>query len=134
MKNEVAPEIDFILFGLGEPVPELVVSRINAGFIFSDYLLNCINMQNLLIEKARTTNVPINMNDATIIPPDFKRPEYIRSRALAGAITNSADYKITDFLITQSDLNGSSDSAEAQANVVVLHLIRRQSRLSLSSH
>lgn len=74
--------IDYVVFGLGIPDPNLIISRHNSGFIFSDYLANCIAMQIAIVNQANDDGKQDQEIDDLKIPETFKRPVFVRTPAL----------------------------------------------------
>ncbi|KAI8902484.1 hypothetical protein BC833DRAFT_561541 [Globomyces pollinis-pini] len=115
-------KVDFLIVGLGSPKKEHVVSRQNVGSIFADYLANCISMQALLLKQGEVQD-PVN----PVIPPDFKRPAFIRRRDLLSDIHDS------EFALTEADVyTGPEDEVPEGADAKVHKIYRVVIAKSLS--
>ena len=74
--------IDYVVIGIGHPSAEYQGTPYNAGYTFCDYLANCIAMQTVLLKTGMTDN----KYGEIVIPPEFKRPVFIRNTELAGKV------------------------------------------------
>lgn len=87
--------VDFVVFGLGIPDPNLIISRHNSGFIFSDYLGNCIAMQIAIMEQYnKTPEINVDDTDELQIPESFKKPVFVRTPGLFADV-HDIEFSIT---------------------------------------
>lgn len=99
--------VDFFVVGLGNPGAEYIMSRHNAGWIFVDYLANCVSMQSYLIENSNDEVVKALRNkevgaateiEAEKIVPSYQHPTFTRDYKLA------CDIHDVIFSLTAEDL------------------------------
>ena len=96
--TEPQENVDLIIVGLGNPTQDCATSRVNAGYIFVDYLANCINMQEVLFKKEQESPGSAIVAPS-IVPQDFQAPVFRRSREL------DADIAEITLVVTESDFN-----------------------------
>eukprot|EP00842_Homolaphlyctis_polyrhiza_P004522 jgi/Hompol1/5070/HPOL_004152-RA len=106
------PTVDFLVFGTGNPIRGFEMTRRNAGYIFADYLANCISMQAILLKKAAETGTNINPEQLPEVPSDFERPVFFRDLALRADIYDST-FSLTEADLAGSDENGNKLGSEA---------------------
>ncbi|KAJ1336435.1 hypothetical protein BSLG_007219 [Batrachochytrium salamandrivorans] len=97
-------------------VPSCIIANLSdvftAGFIFADYLANCISMQATLLKKAQDSGEDSISSAAPEIPAEFQRPVFTRDMHL------KADFFDSIFALTEADLavedaNGNKAGSEA---------------------
>ncbi|EGF77703.1 hypothetical protein BATDEDRAFT_91466 [Batrachochytrium dendrobatidis JAM81] len=90
--------IDLLVIGFGNPKKGHEVVRQNAGYIFADYLANCISMQSILLKKAQESGEDSISTTVPEIPAEFQRPVFVRDMDL------KADFFDSIFSLTEADL------------------------------
>ncbi|KAI8914566.1 peptidyl-tRNA hydrolase-domain-containing protein [Gorgonomyces haynaldii] len=83
----------------------------NAGYIFCDYLSNCVAMQDMLLQQAKESNTVITSPEDIVVPENFERPKFIRRRDLLSDVCEC------DFHLTEMDLNPKSTNPQAAATI-----------------
>ncbi|KAI9203004.1 peptidyl-tRNA hydrolase [Polychytrium aggregatum] len=102
MQDPQTPQIDYVVVGLGNTGEAAASSRHNAGFLFCDYLSNCIHMQQHLLATGGSVDNPT-------LPTH--PPRYVRRNDLG------ADINDTVFTIFPGEtLASHSDVAIAKAS------------------
>ncbi|KAI8923552.1 hypothetical protein BC831DRAFT_470617 [Entophlyctis helioformis] len=111
-QQQSQPPIDFLILAVGTPGRDKEMTRRNAGYIFADYLANCISMQTTLLQKAQEGAEATVDSDTPEIPADFQRPVFVR-------VINSLHADVNDsiFSLTEADLTPPGEKKGSDAIV-----------------
>ena len=103
--------VDYVIFSLGDPRDKYAGTRQNAGFIFSDYFANCIEMQSAIVKSGDISEA---VQQGKAVPEAFKKPKFIFDKDLHSLLFES------EFPITEADMSSAPEetqSPEATRNV-----------------
>lgn len=82
-------EIDYMIVGVGNSDPAYTGTPLNGGYVFANYISNCISMQNaFIVDGVKTVKIEG-------VPPAFKIPVFERYTTL------NADICILNFPMTK---------------------------------
>jgi hypothetical protein len=80
-KIQMSETVDYVVVGIGHPSVDFASTRFNAGYIFADYLANCVAMQSVLLSQGDQEAIA---KGEMSIPTNFKKPIFQRVTALGG--------------------------------------------------
>jgi PTH1 family peptidyl-tRNA hydrolase len=100
-------KVDFVVVGLGNPGDANSSSRQNAGWIFIDYLANCISLQTFLMAEMSSKDIKNeeevlkNIKDEKGVPK-YVVPNFVK-RSDLGALIHDTEFSISDDILEKKD-------------------------------
>ncbi|RKO99851.1 hypothetical protein CXG81DRAFT_13935 [Caulochytrium protostelioides] len=91
--------VDLLVVGLGNAHPELMISRHNAGFIFADYLANCVAMQRHMARADMPSPEKQSAEFMASLSQGYEMPTYYRHLELM------SDLHVTDFALFDDNMD-----------------------------